>query len=143
MRNRFLGRSGVALVVLGVVAGCGGGDAGDAEPAPATPEPSPPPAAAAPASGDLVAQGLEVFNGAGLCMTCHGNGGTGTALAPSLVDDTWLWIDSSQPLEPQISTIVHEGVPEPKEHPAPMPVMGGGSLSEAQITAVAAYVASL
>lgn len=141
MRKHFPGRPAGALLVLGLLAGCGGGDADNAAPA-STPA-GEPAAAAAPASDDLIAQGGEVFAGVGICSTCHGQGGVGMALAPNLTDDVWLWVDASQPLQPQIERIVREGIQQPKEHPAPMPAMGGASLNDQQITAVAAYVASL
>lgn len=143
MRKRFFGRSAGALLIVGLVAGCGGGDDAEQTEAPppaATPPASQPAGGAGAASGDLAA-GTEVFNGT--CMACHGAGGAGTPLAPSLNDDTWLWIDPAQPLQPQIESIVRQGVPQPKEHPAPMLPMGGASLTDQQITAVAAYVASL
>ena len=35
------------------------------------------------------------------------------------------------------------GVPQPKQHPAPMPAMGGANLSDDQIRQVSAYVWSL
>jgi mono/diheme cytochrome c family protein len=38
---------------------------------------------------------------------------------------------------------VTNGVPQPKEHPAPMPPKGGAQLSDDQVKAVAAYVYSL
>lgn len=141
MRKRFLARPAAAMMMLGMLAACGG-DAEDTQTAADAPAPSATTPAAAP-SGDLVAQGQDVYNGAGICMTCHGTGGVGTALAPDLTDDVWLWADPSQPLEPQIATIIREGVPAPKEHPAPMLPMGGVSLSDAQIEALTAYVASL
>ena len=144
MRKRFLARPAGALLVLGLMAGCGGGgDAEDAAPATTPPASEPAAGAGAAPAGDLVAEGMAIYNGAGICMTCHGQGGVGTALAPNLTDDTWLWADASQPLAPQIESVIRQGVPQPKEHPAPMPPMGGASLSDQQITAVAAYVASL
>lgn len=143
MQNRFAGRHLAALVMVGFAAACGGGDAEEPEPAPAPPPAAGAPSADAAAGGDLVAQGMEVYTVAGMCSTCHGPSATGTALAPNLTDDTWLWADPAQPLAPQIASVVRQGVPTPKEHPAPMPPMGGASLTDAQINAVAAYVASL
>ena len=129
--------------MLGLVAACGGGDADDSQAAaPAATPAAETPAAAAP-SGDLVAQGQEIFHGAGICMTCHGTGGVGTALAPDLTDDVWLWADTSQPLEPQIAAVIRDGVSSPKEHPAPMLPNGGVSLTDAQVEALTAYIASL
>ena len=54
--------------------------------------------------------------------------------------DEWLNGDGSLAF---IEHTVTTGVPQPKSHPAPMPPMGGASLSPEQIKAVAAYVYSL
>ena len=39
--------------------------------------------------------------------------------------------------------IITEGVPKPKQHPAPMPPKGGAALTDDQVKAVAAYEYSL
>ncbi|HEX6559438.1 MAG TPA: c-type cytochrome [Longimicrobiales bacterium] len=87
-----------------------------------------------------VQEGQKIFTSTGNCFTCHGQGGTGTAMAPALNDQTWIHIDGSWDA---IQKLVKAGVPQPKEHPAPMPAMGGAALSDAQIKQVAAYVYSL
>jgi mono/diheme cytochrome c family protein len=61
-------------------------------------------------------------------------------LAPDLTDAAWLNIDGSVEA---IVRLVKEGVAQPKEHPAPMPPMGGAQLTDAEVQAVAAYVKSL
>ncbi|HEY9514492.1 MAG TPA: c-type cytochrome, partial [Gemmatimonadaceae bacterium] len=76
----------------------------------------------------------------GTCFTCHGPDQKGTPLAPDLTDKQWLDGDGSYQY---IVQTVTAGVPKPKQHPAPMPPMGGSSLSQQQIQAVAAYVYSL
>ncbi|HKB54144.1 MAG TPA: c-type cytochrome [Ramlibacter sp.] len=91
-------------------------------------------------SQDLVNRGRAVFSGAGNCFACHAANGQGTALAPNLTDTLWLNIDGSYA---SIVGLVRTGVPKPKQYPAPMPPMGGASLSPAQVCAVAAYVYSL
>ncbi len=88
----------------------------------------------------MVAQGQALFTGAGLCSTCHGTDANGTPLAPSLRDDTWLNIDGSYDA---IVNLVMTGVPQPKEHPAPMPAKGGSQITDEQVRQVAAYVISL
>lgn len=131
--------------------------------APATPPPAAdtPPAggaqapgdtqAAAPAAGaggggasaNLLALGDSVFHGqagGGTCYVCHGQDGTGSAVGPNLTDGTWLNTDGT--LE-GITKTVQSGVPTPKEAPAPMPPMGGATLTPDQVRAVAAYVHSL
>lgn len=92
------------------------------------------------ATADDVAAGQKIFMGMGNCFTCHGPGGAGTALAPALNDQTWIHIDGTWPA---IQALVKSGVPKPKEHPAPMPAMGGAKLSDEQVKQVAAYVYSL
>lgn len=87
-----------------------------------------------------VTEGEKVFSQVGNCMTCHGAGGTGGALAPALNDATWLHIDGSYAA---IQQIVNNGVPNPKQFPAPMPAKGGAALSDQQVKQVAAYVYSL
>ena len=97
----------------------------------------------APAASALVALGDSVFHGqvaGGLCVTCHGPDAKGTQLGPNLTDDEWLNGDGT---EASIASVVTNGVATPKEYPSPMPPKGGGSLTDAQIRAVAAYVASL
>jgi len=88
----------------------------------------------------LISRGRTVFTGAGNCFACHGTNAKGTPLAPDLTDAHWLNIDGSYAA---IAGLVRTGVPKPKQHAAPMPPMGGGTLSAAQVCAVAAYVYSL
>lgn len=121
--------------------------AGDEPPAATTPAPAPeavPQATGAAPEGatpEMVAQGREIFNGKGNCMTCHGPEAQGTALAPNLTDDEWLNIDDSS--WESIQQIVRNGVPTPEQHPSPMPPMGGAQLSDEEIRSVAAYVYSV
>jgi mono/diheme cytochrome c family protein len=92
----------------------------------------------------MLALGDSVFHGkigAALCYVCHGPAGKGVAgLGPNLTDKEWTNGDGSVAF---IAKTVTDGVPKPKKFPAPMPPKGGGSLNEAQVNAVAAYVYSL
>lgn len=88
----------------------------------------------------LADEGRQIFTGPGNCATCHGANGQGGPLAPDLTDSTWLDTDGSYA---GIAGIVRSGVPLPKQHPAPMPPMGGARLSADQVCAVAGYVYSL
>lgn len=103
-------------------------------------------AAAAEAAGcpditqELVDEGQEVFGGTGVCFACHGGDASGTQLAPDLTDQEWLNVDGSYGT---IGELIRTGVAEPLQYPAPMPPMGGASLSAEQVCAVAAYVYSL
>jgi mono/diheme cytochrome c family protein len=84
--------------------------------------------------------GKQIFTGKGLCTACHGPEAKGTALAPNLTDAEWLHADGTVE---SIARVITQGVPTPKKHPAPMPPKGGAQLSDAEIQAVARYVASL
>lgn len=89
---------------------------------------------------ELVDAGQTVFAGAGTCFACHGADATGSQLAPNLTDAEWLNVDGSYAA---IAELIRTGVSEPKQYPAPMPPMGGASLTSDQVCAVAAYVYSL
>lgn len=141
------------LSALLVLAACAGGDDAAEQPAESTP-PAESPAPAAPAgetpasnialpegvTPEMVTAGQQVFNGT-ICFTCHGQNGVGGPLAPPLNDQTWINIaDGSYE---NIVKVIQDGVPTPKQFPAPMPPLGGAQLDEEQVRAVAAYVYSL
>lgn len=84
--------------------------------------------------------GKSIFENKGNCYTCHGKNAGGTPLAPNLQDDEWLNVDGSVE---QIKQLVKSGVPRPKRYPGAMPAMGGAKLKDAEIDAVASYVAGL
>jgi mono/diheme cytochrome c family protein len=92
----------------------------------------------------MLAQGDSIFHGlksGGLCQTCHGPTASGTPLAPSLVDSTWLTGDGSYAF---IQKRVTEGMPNPTPpYTGPMLPMGGAQLTPDDIKAVAAYVYSI
>jgi mono/diheme cytochrome c family protein len=114
--------------------------------APEAPKPAAaaaPPAAGGPQSPQQVALGDSIFHGqvaGGTCTACHGQDAKGTAVAPNLTDSEWLNGDGSYDF---IVRTITTGVPQPKQHPAPMPPKGGASLSDEQVKAAAAYVYSL
>lgn len=89
---------------------------------------------------ETVEEGRAVFTGQGACFSCHGPDGTGTPIGPDLTDELWLHIDGTYDA---IVTLVNSGVPEPKEHPAPMLPRGGTGIDDEQVRAVAAYVWTL
>ncbi|MGH7503928.1 MAG: c-type cytochrome [Longimicrobiales bacterium] len=88
----------------------------------------------------MVEEGKTIFHGPGLCLTCHGQDATGTPVAPSLTDTTWLNVDGSYEA---IINLINTGVPQPKEGMMPMLAKGGSEITEEQVRAVAAYVWSL
>lgn len=85
----------------------------------------------------MVEEGQSIFHGAGICYTCHVEGGTGGPLAPDLTDDAWLNIDGEYE---SIVDLVVTGVPQPLEHPGTMQPRAGMPLTDDQVRAVAAYV---
>jgi mono/diheme cytochrome c family protein len=121
----------------------------------AAPAPAPETAAAPAATGAVAAnlpagvtpamvqEGQQIFTTNGNCYTCHGANAEGGPLAPSLTDSEWLWVTPGPNEYADLQARIKEGVPQPKSHPAPMPPMGGATLSDDQVKAVAAYVYSL
>jgi mono/diheme cytochrome c family protein len=115
----------------------------------ATPETSATPAtpqsaADAPAAGAspsaLITRGDAVFHGPGNCYACHGSKGEGS-VGPNLTDTEW--IHSKGTLE-DIEAQIIQGVPKEKAKSGiPMPPRGGGTLTDEDIKACAAYVHSL
>jgi len=89
----------------------------------------------------MVQQGDTVFHGPGRCFKCHGNDGKGTQKGPSLVaPKKWINIQGEYN---QIIDVVSNGVPDPKEHSAPMPAKSVTKISNDDVHAVAAYVWSI
>jgi mono/diheme cytochrome c family protein len=91
----------------------------------------------------LVALGDSIFHGqvgGGTCTVCHGQDAKGTPVGPDLTDKEWLHSDGSLA---GITQTIMNGVPQPKNAPAPMPAKGGAALSDDQVKAVAAYAYSL
>ena len=91
-------------------------------------------------SSEQVARGMKVFNGEiadATCAGCHGANGIGTPVGPNLTTGTWVWGDGSLAA---LTATIKDGVPEPKQHPGAMPPMGGITLSDENLAAVASYV---
>lgn len=137
-----------ALLIGGLSLACGGGGDTAADSPGVDTAMTPPPANAGGAGGAtgqtaMIALGDSIFKGqaaGGICYTCHGMDAKGTALAPDLTDATWINTDGSME---GIVGIITNGVAQPKQHPAPMPPMGGAQLTQDQVRATAAYVYSL
>jgi mono/diheme cytochrome c family protein len=91
-------------------------------------------------SPDQVALGDRVFHGqedGGTCAGCHGADGKGSPVGSDLASGNWVWSDGTVA---SIAQAIRTGVAKPKTHEGAMPPMGGVSLSEADLTAVADYV---
>ena len=87
-----------------------------------------------------ITEGRVLFNARATCSACHGADGVGSQLAPNLADDVWLSSDGSYA---DIMNVIDAGVLEPKEYPGLMLPRGGMSLSDEEVSALAAYVWSL
>jgi mono/diheme cytochrome c family protein len=87
---------------------------------------------------DMVQRGDGIFHDRGRCFRCHGSDAKGTTKAPPLVAPK-RWVDIHGDYQ-EIVRLVDGGVPDPKEHPAPMPKRGNAKLSDADVRDVAAYV---
>lgn len=137
-----------ALTLL--FAACGGGEQQQSESAP---EAAPPSAEATPAAmpagelpagvtAEMVAEGNTLFHGAGICLTCHGQNGTGvTGLGPALSDAEWLHSDGSY--QAIVDQIMNGVTATQSKSGVAMPAKGGSAITDEQVKAVAAYVYSL
>ena len=95
------------------------------------------------ATHDQVALGDRIFHGeaaGGTCSGCHGSDARGSSTGPDLTSGRWLWSDGSLA---GIRKTIASGVPAPKQSIGAMPPMGGAKLSDADVSAVAAYVWAL
>ena len=91
------------------------------------------------ATAAMVARGDRLFH-ANTCVGCHGSNAEGTPLGSDLTKGKWLWGDGSLAA---IARTITQGVPNPKEHSGVMPPMGGAQLSPSDVSALAAYLATL
>jgi mono/diheme cytochrome c family protein len=105
-----------------------------------------PAAAQQPATPDsaTVAAGKKVFEGAGLCFSCHGMKGEGM-LGPTTIlngnKEKWLHSDGSWEA---IVKLVAGGIDAKTSTSGQlMPPRGGSAISDAQLRQVAAYVRTL
>lgn len=145
-------RAILAAAVIAAAA-CGGGDSGSSGSEGAASADADPASAAATEAVDLLAgldpallpegvtvamveQGRDLFNGGGICYTCHTVEATGGPLAPDLTDDTWINVDGEYL---SIIELVKTGVSQPIEHPGAMLPRAGMPLTDEQVEAVAAY----
>lgn len=136
MRSRVF----VAVAVLVAAAGGCGRESGD-EPvleAPAADEGPPPGELPQGVTVDEATEGRRLYRLT--CVMCHGERAEGTQLGPDLTSGEWARGTGSLA---DIVQVVTEGAPATDEYGVPMPPRGDGTLDEAQIRAVSAYVYSL
>lgn len=87
----------------------------------------------------MVNSGQELYGT--VCVACHGADGGGSAAAPSLTDDEWLWVPGGE--YNGLVQIINAGVAQPKQYPGLMPPKGGGNFTDEQVREIAAYVYAL
>lgn len=131
------GRSIGWMAALALLAACDGGG-GNGSARAATPS-SGQEARSGSRSSDDDSEGAQLYRQA--CIMCHGEGGRGTQLGPSLADAEWRRARGGAP--DQIAAVVRSGVPDPDDFPVPMPARGDGTFDDREVAAVAGYVQSL
>ena len=90
----------------------------------------------------MVEEGKGIYNGAGICMSCHGATGEGIPnLGANLTDDEWLHIDGSY--EQIVENIMTGVTAQESSSGVPMPAKGGTAITDDQVRAVSAYVWTL
>ncbi len=90
----------------------------------------------------MVEEGEGIYNGAGICMSCHGATGEGIPnLGANLTDDEWLHTDGSY--ESIVENIMTGVTSQESSSGVPMPAKGGAAITDDQVKAVAAYVWTL
>ena len=89
----------------------------------------------------MVEQGRIIFHGRGGCFRCHGKDGAGTLFAPALNAGRHIHFQTESYRE--IVDLIRSGVPRPKRYMTAMPPLGGASLIDEEVRAVAAYVFSI
>ena len=86
---------------------------------------------------ETIEQGQAIFEGKGLCTTCHGLTAEG-AVGPDLTDSDWLQAKGSYL---SILQVVLTGVPEARSATGTgMPARGDTDIDDAEVQSVAAYV---
>ena len=89
---------------------------------------------------EVITRGKGLFNGAGLCMACHGTNAKGLT-GPDLTDKDLLHYDGSYEA---LIKVITEGVDDKKSKTGQiMPAKGGSAMGEEDVRAVAAYVWTL
>lgn len=90
----------------------------------------------------MIEHGKTVYEGAGICSSCHGPAGAGIPnLGADLTDSEWVHSDGSYAAI--VETITNGVTADESSSGVPMPAKGGTTISEDDVKATAAYVWSL
>jgi mono/diheme cytochrome c family protein len=128
------------LTVVGALTACSSSSASTAS---GNPAPSTGAAESVVETPQMINEGRGLFATTARCGICHGRYARGTPVGPDLTDDQWLWVNTRGNLHNQIFAIIKNGISNPREHEGFMPPMGGTTLTDEQMHAIAAYVANL
>ena len=90
----------------------------------------------------MVTEGKAIFEGPGICASCHGPAGAGVPnLGADLTDDEWTHVDGSY--EEIVANVTSGVTAEASTSGIPMPPKGGTNITDDQVKAVSAYVWTL
>lgn len=91
-----------------------------------------------------LAQGKKLFEGKGLCFSCHGAQGEGMLGPTTRLAAGKEWIHLKKGTEAEIAALVRQGLESDKtQNGAAMPSRGGSRMTDAEVELVAAYVQEL
>jgi len=128
-RPRLPNRLGVPVLIVGLLAAPATALSQVSQASPNSPPPG--------VTMETIEQGQAIFEGKGLCTTCHGPTAEG-AVGPDLTDNDWLQAKGSYLA---ILQVVLAGVPEVSSSTGTgMPSRGDTDISDADVQSAAAYV---
>ncbi len=128
-RPRLPNRLGVPVLIVGVLLLPTTAVSQVSKPSPNSPPPG--------VTMETIEQGRAIFEGKGLCSTCHGPTAEG-AIGPDLTDNDWLQAKGSYL---SILQVVLAGVPEARSSTGTaMPMRGDTDIEDADVQSVAAFV---
>lgn len=128
-RPRLPNRLGVPVLIVGLLAAPATALSQVSQASPNSPPPG--------VTMETIEQGQAIFEGKGLCTTCHGPTAEG-AIGPDLTDNDWLQAKGSYLA---ILQVVLAGVPEVSSSTGTgMPSRGDTDISDADVQSAAAYV---
>ncbi|MEO5800589.1 MAG: c-type cytochrome [Gemmatimonadales bacterium] len=125
-------RAPLALLTLGLLAAPRLGAQAQSQPTPAD------------SAALRLAQGKRIFEGKGLCFSCHGPQGEGMLGPTTRLAAGKVWLHVKGGTQAEIVTLVRAGIESEKSQSGTaMPSRGGARLTDAEVELVAAYVVEL
>ena len=90
-----------------------------------------------------LAQGKRLFEGKGLCFSCHGTQGEGVLGPTTRLAEGKVWLHTKGTL-PEIVALIKQGIESEKSQSGTaMPSRGGSRMTDAEVELVAAYIIEL